>query len=171
MFSRNLFNISNRHTTSRIMNQLSILLTKIQIYKLQLMTITLAFLLPISGILILIALFIFFDTVTGIWKSIKTKTKVTSRGLSQIISKILLYEFCVILFFLLDKLLLSEFIAQFFSIELLTTKVLALTLCSIELISINENIKVIRGVDLWTSVKMLFRRAKEITSEYKDINK
>jgi len=30
---------------------------------------------------------------------------------------------------------------------------------------------VIRGVDLWTSVKMLFRRAKEITSEYKDINK
>ena len=153
------------------MNQLSILLTKIQIYKLQLMTITLAFLLPISGILILIALFIFFDTVTGIWKSIKTKTKVTSRGLSQIISKILLYEFCVILFFLLDKLLLSEFIAQFFSIELLTTKVLALTLCSIELISINENIKVIRGVDLWTPVKMLFRRAKEITSEYKDINK
>ena len=29
----------------------------------------------------------------------------------------------------------------------------------------------IRGVDLWTSLKMLFRRAKEITSEYKDINK
>jgi len=75
------------------------------------------------------------------------------------------------LFFLMDKFLLSEFIAQFFSIELLATKILALTLCSIELISINENIKAIRGVDLWTSLKLLFRRAKEITSEYKDINK
>jgi len=154
-----------------MMNQLSLLLAKIKLYKLQLMSITLSFFMPISGILILIAIFILFDTTTGIWKSIKTKTKVTSRGLSQIISKILLYEFCVILFFLMDKLLLSEFIAQFFSIELLATKILALTLCSIELISINENIKAIRGVDLWTSLKLLFRRAKEITSEYKDINK
>ena len=154
-----------------MMNQLSLLIAKIKLYKLQLMTITFSFFMPISGILILIAFFILFDTATGIWKSIKTKTKVTSRGLSQIISKILLYEFCVILFFLMDKLLLSEFIAQFFSIELLATKILALTLCSIELISINENIKAIRGVDLWTSLKMLFRRAKEITSEYKDINK
>ena len=154
-----------------MMNQFYLLIAKIKLYKLQLMTITLSIFMPISGILILIAFFILFDTATGIWKSIKTKTKVTSRGLSQIISKILLYEFCVILFFLMDKLLLSEFIAQFFSIKLLATKILALTLCSIELISINENIKAIRGVDLWTSLKMLFRRAKEITSEYKDINK
>jgi len=44
-------------------------------------------------------------------------------------------------------------------------------LCSIEVVSINENIKSIRGVDLWTSLKLLFRRAKEVTSEYKEINK
>lgn len=154
-----------------MINQFNILLAKIKLYKLQLMTMTFSFFLEISGILILIAFAITFDTITGIWKSIKQKKKVTSRGLSQIISKIMLYEVCVILFFMMDKFLLSDFIAQFFNVELLATKIIALTLCSIELISINENIKVIKGVDLWTSLKMMFRRAKEITSEYKDINK
>ena len=135
------------------------------------MSISFSFFLPISGILILIAFAIFVDTTTGIWKSIKLKKKVTSRGLSQIISKIMLYEVCVLLFYMMDKFILSDIISQFFSIDLLTTKILALTLCSIEVVSINENIKLIRGVDLWTSLKLLFRRAKEVTSEYKEINK
>lgn len=152
-------------------SQFLILLNKIQLYKLQLMSISFSFFLPISGILILIAFAIFVDTTTGIWKSIKLKKKVTSRGLSQIISKIMLYEVCVLLFYMMDKFILSDIISQFFSIDLLTTKILALTLCSIEVVSINENIKLIRGVDLWTSLKLLFRRAKEVTSEYKEINK
>jgi len=152
-------------------SQFLILLNKIQLYKLQLMSISFSFFLPISGILILIAFAIFVDTTTGIWKSIKLKKKVTSRGLSQIISKIMLYEVCVLLFYMMDKFILSDIISQFFSVDLLTTKILALTLCSIEVVSINENIKSIRGVDLWTSLKLLFRRAKEVTSEYKEINK
>ncbi len=152
-------------------SQFLILLNKIQLYKLQLMSISFSFFLPISGILILIAFAIFVDTTTGIWKSIKLKKKVTSRGLSQIISKIMLYEVCVLLFYMMDKFILSDIISQFFSVDLLTTKILALTLCSIEVVSINENIKLIRGVDLWTSLKLLFRRAKEVTSEYKEINK
>jgi len=152
-------------------SQFLILLNKIQLYKLQLMSISFSFFLPISGILILIAFAIFVDTTTGIWKSIKLKKKVTSRGLSQIISKIMLYEVCVLLFYMMDKFILSDIISQFFSVDLLTTKILALTLCSIEVVSINENIKAIRGVDLWTSLKLLFRRAKEVTSEYKEINK
>ncbi len=152
-------------------SQFLILLNKIQLYKLQLMSISFSFFLPISGILILIAFAIFVDTTTGIWKSIKLKKKVTSRGLSQIISKIMLYEVCVLLFYMMDKFILSDIISQFFSVDLLTTKILALTLCSIEVVSINENIKAIRGVDLWTTLKLLFRRAKEVTSEYKEINK
>ena len=152
-------------------SQFLILLNKIQLYKLQLMSISFSFFLPISGILILIAFAIFVDTTTGIWKSIKLKKKVTSRGLSQIISKIMLYEVCVLLFYMMDKFILSDIISQFFSIDLLTTKILALTLCSIEVVSINENIKAIRGVDLYTTLKLLFRRAKEVTSEYKEINK
>ena len=150
--------------------QLTILFTKLKLNALQMSAIVFSFFLPISGILILIAFAIFLDTITGIWKSLKLKKPITSRGLSQIVSKILLYEFTVMLFYCIDKFLVSDIVAQFFSIDMLTTKILSLVLVSIEVVSINENIKAIRGVDLYTTLKLLFRRAKEITSEYKDIN-
>jgi len=150
--------------------QLTILFTKLKLNALQMSAILFSFFLPISGILVLIAFAIFLDTITGIWKSLKLKKSITSRGLSQIVSKILLYEFTVMLFYCIDKFLVSDIVAQFFSIDMLTTKILSLVLVSIEVVSINENYKAVRGVDLWDALKNLFRRAKEITSEYKDIN-
>ncbi len=150
--------------------QLTILFTKLKLNALQMSAIVFSFFLPISGILVLIAFAIFLDTITGIWKSLKLKKPITSRGLSQIVSKILLYEFTVKLFYSKHKFLDSDIVAQFFSIDMLTTKILSLVLVSIEVVSINENYKAVRGVDLWDALKNLFRRAKEITSEYKDIN-
>ena len=58
----------------------------------------------------------------------------------------------------------------FFSVELLTTKILALVLVSVELISINENFKAVKNVDLFQALKNLFARAKEVTSDFKNIN-
>ena len=52
----------------------------------------------------------------------------------------------------------------------LQLKVLALTMVSIEVISINENYKAVKGIDLWASLKNLFARAKEVTSDFKNIN-
>jgi hypothetical protein len=150
--------------------QFTILLTKLKLNALQMSAIVFSFFLPISGILVLIAFAIMLDTITGIWKSLKLKKPITSRGLSQIVSKILLYEFTVMLFYCIDKFLVSDIVAQFFTIDMLTTKILSLVLVSIEVISINENYKAVRGVDLWDALKNLFRRAKEITSEYKEIN-
>ena len=134
------------------------------------MAIILSFFLPIVGILILIAASVILDTITGIWKAKKLKQPITSRRLSAIISKILLYEATVMLFYAMDKFLLNEIVLSFFSIELLTTKILALTMVSIEVISINENYKAVKGIDLWASLKNLFARAKEVTSDFKNIN-
>ena len=134
------------------------------------MAIILSFFLPIVGILILIAASVILDTITGIWKAKKLKQPITSRRLSAIISKILLYEATVMLFFAMDKFLLNDIVMQFFSIELLTKKILALTMVSIEVISINENYKQVKGIDLWASLKNLFARAKEVTSDFKNIN-
>lgn len=150
--------------------QFLILLTKLKLNSLKMASIVFSFFLPISGILILIAFAILLDTITGIYKSIKLKQKVTSRGLSQIISKIMLYETTILLFFLIDKFLVSEIVAQFFSIEYLVTKVFSLVLVTIEVVSINENYKAIYGKDLYSTLKLMFRRAKEITSEYKNID-
>ena len=150
--------------------QLYILTTKIKLYSTKLMAIILSFFLPIVGILILIAASVILDTITGIWKAKKLKQPITSRRLSAIISKILLYEATVMLFYAMDKFLLNDIVISFFSIELLTTKVLALVLVSIEVISINENYRAIYQKDLWDALKNLFARAKEVTSDFKNIN-
>ena len=150
--------------------QLYILTTKFKLYSTKLMAIILSFFLPIVGILILIAASVILDTITGIWKAKKLKQPITSRRLSAIISKILLYEATVMLFYAMDKFLLNDIVISFFSIELLTTKILALTMVSIEVISINENYKQVKGIDLWASLKNLFARAKEVTSDFKNIN-
>ena len=155
---------------SKMKTQLYILTTKFKLYSTKLMAIILSFFLPIVGILILIAASVILDTITGIWKAKKLKQPITSRRLSAIISKILLYEATVMLFYAMDKFLLNDIVMQFFSIELLTTKILALTMVSIEVISINENYKAVKGIDLWASLKNLFARAKEVTSDFKNIN-
>ena len=151
--------------------QLFILTTKLQTYSAQLMAIVSSFFLPIVGILILIGVSVIVDTITGIWKSYKLKTKVTSRRLSAIISKILLYEVTVMLFYLIDYYIINDIVLAFFCVELLITKILALVLVSIEVISINENYKAVKNIDLWQSLKNLFARAKEVTQDFKDINK
>jgi len=150
--------------------QVLLLIAKLKLYSTKLMAIILSFFLPIVGILILIAASVILDTITGIWKAKKLKQPITSRRLSAIISKILLYEATVMLFFAMDKFLLNDIVISFFSIELLTTKILALVLVSIEVISINENYKAVKGIDLWASLKNLFARAKEVTSDFKNIN-
>ncbi len=150
-------------------SQLSILLATMQANWLKLTATIGAFLMPISGLLFLVGFVIVLDTITGVWKSIKNKVKITSRGLSAIISKMLLYEVTVIMFYMIDQFILNHIILQFFSVELLLTKVLALILVSIEVMSINENYKAVKGLDLWQSMKNLFARAKDIKKEVDEI--
>ena len=150
-------------------SQLAILLATMQANWLKLTATIGAFLMPISGLLFLVGFVIVLDTITGVWKSIKNKVKITSRGLSAIISKMLLYEVTVIMFYMIDQFILNNIILQFFSVELLLTKVLALILVSIEVMSINENYKAVKGLDLWQAMKNLFSRAKDIKKEVDEI--
>ena len=151
--------------------QLSLLLISIQKEILTLTSIIFAFFLPISGILIMIGVLIAIDTITGIWKANKLKEKISSRKLSSIISKLALYEITVIMFFLIDKFILNEIILTFFSVPFMLTKIVALVLASIEVMSINENYKIVKGIDLWQSMKLLFSRAKEIKEDLNKIKK
>jgi hypothetical protein len=151
--------------------QLSLLLISIQKEILTLTSIIFAFFLPISGILIMIGVLIAIDTFTGIWKANKLKEKISSRKLSGIISKLALYEITVIMFFLIDAFILNDIILTFFSVPFMLTKIVALVLASIEVLSINENYKVVKGIDLWQSMKLLFSRAKEIKEDLNKIKK
>jgi hypothetical protein len=155
--------------------QLAILLTTIQKSIIQLLTVVGAFFLPISGILFLIGFAIILDTLTGIWKSKKLKIPITSRKLSAIVSKIMLYEVAVIGFYLIDYFILNDIVMKFFSVPLMLTKILSLVLVSIETVSISENYKAVKGIDVWSAFKQLLARSKEIKSDidgvrYKDDN-
>lgn len=145
--------------------QLSILLATMKANWFKLLAVISTFLMPISGLLFLVGFVIVLDTITGVWKSIKNKVPITSRGLSAIISKMMLYEITVILFYMIDQFILNKIILQFFSVELMLTKVLSLILVSIEVMSINENYKAVKGLDLWQAMKNLFARAKDIKKE------
>jgi len=105
------------------------------------------------------------DTLTGIWKAKKLKIKITSRKLSAIISKLMLYEVAVIGFYLIDYFILNDIILKFFSVPLMLTKILSLVLCSIEVISISENYKAVKGIDIWSAFKNLLQRSKEIKQD------
>ena len=151
-------------------NQLLILLTTLQSKPLLMISSILSFFVPVGNILILVGCAIILDTLTGIWKSIKTGQQITSRKLSSVISKMLLYQATVLLFYMLDVFILNEIVIAFFNVPLLTTKILGLTLVSVEIVSINENYKKVMNIDLWSSLKNMLSRAKEIKTDISKVN-
>jgi hypothetical protein len=152
-------------TLSTIKEQLGVLTLALQNSTTRILMIISAFLAPIFGILITVGIAILADTVMGIWRAKKLKEKITSRKLSQIISKMFLYNATVILFFLIDWYILNAIILTFFTVPLMLTKIVALTLVSIEIYSIDENWKAVKGNGLWFYFKRLTSRAKDIKDE------
>lgn len=134
-----------------------------------LMVILGAFLLPIKPLLILVALFIGIDTITGIIASKREGKKITSRGLSAIISKFILYQASVLLIFALEKYLLCDFVLLFTAIPLFLTKIVATILVSIEVISVNENLERGWGINLWHKIKIVLARAKEVKATVDEV--
>lgn len=126
---------------------------------------------PVYGLLIAVGAAIILDTFTGIFKSIKLEgfESIRSRKLSNVVSKMLLYEVCILFLFLMDKFLLNEFIVRSFGIEFMFTKICAILLIFIELVSIKENIEDAFKIEIWPMIKKLLSRAKEIKSDIDEI--
>lgn len=128
---------------------------------------------PIYGLLIAVGSAIVLDTFTGIFKSIKLNglKSIRSRKLSNIISKMALYEICIVFLYLIDNYVLNEFIKSAFGFDFMFTKICAILLIFVELVSIKENIEETFNVDIWQLLKKSFNRAKEIKSNLDEITK
>lgn len=126
---------------------------------------------PIYGLLIAVGTAIILDTFTGIFKSIKLHgwKSVRSRKLSNIVSKMMLYEICILLLFVMDKFVLNEFVKHAFGFEFMFTKICAILLMFIELVSVKENIEEAFSVDIWKLLKNILSRAKEINDDIKEL--
>ena len=126
---------------------------------------------PIHGILIAIGSSIILDTFTGIFKSVKLNgwSSIRSRKLSQVVSKMLLYEVCVLFLYMIDKFILNEFIFKWLSVDYMFTKVCAILLIFVELTSINENIQEAYNIKIWDMLKDAFLRIKEVKKNINEI--
>ena len=81
----------------------------------------------------------------------------------------LLYEICVLFLFVIDKFILNEFIFKWLSIDFMFTKICAILLIFIELVSIKENIEEAYDIKIWDILKKAFKRAKEVKDNIDDI--
>lgn len=126
---------------------------------------------PIQELLVAVAFSIMLDTFTGIFKSIKLNgfKSIRSRKLSNVISKMLLYQVCLISLYVIDKYLLNELINLHFSTKFLFTKLVAIVLVFVELVSIKENIEEALNIDIWKLLKDLLNRAKEVKGDIDNI--
>lgn len=138
-------------------------------YILYVVTSLLVFFAPIVGILIAVGVAIALDTILGLTKAVMIKDKITSRKLSNIVSKFILYQSAIILLYVIDKFLLGEFFKIWFSIPFFFTKIVAILLIFIELVSIKENIEQGLKIDIWKVLKNTLLRAKEIKEDIDNI--
>jgi len=121
-----------------------------------------SFFAPIQVILLVIGLAIFVDTVVAIRL---TTEKFSSRRLRKgLVGKMITYQSAVILFFLIDYSMVNEMVKTVFSVDYTLTKLVGLFLASIEVVSIDEKIRIKYGDD-----KGFIARFKRFISNAKKI--
>jgi hypothetical protein len=140
-------------------------------YFLNLITGLLLFFTPIQGLVVTVGLIVILDTFTGIFKSVKLRgwCSIRSRILSNIISKLLLYEVCIILLFPIDKFLLNHLLLHLISIQFFATKLACVVIILIEGTSVKENIEEALNIKIWQLLRNIIKRAKEVKHDIDDI--
>lgn len=128
---------------------------------------------PIYGLLVAVGASIVLDTFTGIFKSVRLNgwASIRSRKLSNVISKMALYEICILFLFVMDKYVLNEFVKHAFGFDFMFTKVCAIVLIFVELVSVKENIEETFKIDIWALLKKALNRAKEAKEDITEITK
>jgi len=140
-------------------------------FLLQLLTALLLFFAPIQQLVMVVGLAILCDTFTGIYKSVKLDgwKSIRSRKLSNIISKMVLYEVAIIVLYPIDKFLLNELLLNIVSVQYFSTKVACVLLILVEITSIKENIEAALKINIWKTLKNFIKRAKEVSNNYDEI--
>lgn len=130
--------------------------------------ILLAFFAPIAGLVLTVGLLIFSDTILGMYRAHKLGEPITSRKMSRLVSKLVLYEASILLVFCVDHFLLGELVKVLTSVPNFVTKLAAIGLAGIELKSINESLQLL-GINVWASIKSMLARTKEIKGAIEDV--
>lgn len=126
----------------------------------------LAFLAPIKGLIMLIMLFVAFDTIVGIYASRKTGHKFSSARLFGLAVKTFFYTGSIMLAYLIDVFILGGIA---FGVKLISAKIATIIWCYIETKSVDEKSVMLGNRPIWTILREFFKRAKALKDDLKNI--
>ncbi len=117
---------------------------------------------PVKALLLTIGFLIAVDFIFGLWRAKKCNEEITSRKMSNTVSKMILYNLAILSVYLLDK----HIIQTGLSLE----KIAAGLIGIIEIKSVDESFSKIFGFSLWDKIAKAIRRGSSTTKDIlKDI--
>lgn len=141
----------------------------LQSYIETLIAVLIVFFAPITGMIILVALSTLIDTGFGIWKVQKLDEKISSKKFRfGLVPKLISYVIAVMLVYASDYFILNDLTKILVSVEFLSTKVIALTLISIEVKSMDESFEAVRGWSFLKKFTGLIMKAKNIKKQIEE---
>lgn len=121
---------------------------------------------PIKFIIILVAISTVIDTLFGFWKARHKKDEITSKKWRfGFLPKVITYVICVMLVYCSDYFIINEIVKLSISVEFLFTKLIALILISIEVKSMDESFKEVKGWSFLEKLQSMILKAKNIRKE------
>ena len=127
-----------------------------------LLSVIATFFIPVIPFIITTFFFIILDTIMGLFKVKFIGEKRNSNGFKRgFIPKVVIYSLVLIVVYTADKIILSQAVSFYTSIDLAITKLIALILIFIESWSIDENFKAIFKVSIIDKFKQLITYSKK----------
>ena len=141
----------------------------IQTYIETIIAVLIVFFAPITGMIILVALSTLIDTGFGCWRAFKLGETITSKKFRfGLLPKLLSYVGVVMLVYASDVFILNDLTRMVVSLDFMSTKVIALTLLSIEVKSIDESFEAIYKWSFLKRLTGLIVKAKNIKKQIEE---
>ena len=102
-----------------------------------------------------IGLLVAVDFIFGVYRAWKTKQEITSRKMSNTITKMLLYNLTVVSIWAIEKNITGP--------DIPITKIAAGMICLVEFKSIDEAFKLLFGFSIWDKMKKSLSRGESLT--------
>lgn len=99
---------------------------------------------PIKAVMLTVGFLIIADLLTGIWASLKRGEKLSSAAMRRTISKMLIYQLCIISAFFIESNIMQDVLP--------ICKIVAGVIALVELKSLLENSNTILGMDIFAEL-------------------
>lgn len=126
----------------------------------------LSWLTPLFPFFVLVGIIIVWDTFLGV-KLARKKDRFNSRTFARVLYKFLIYNVIIIIGYLLDKFVLSDFVGLFSPVSGTTTKAVVFAVVVAELISVDEKLRKSNG----KGFKWYFGKIKDVIKALNDERK